>query len=209
MIRSLVLIGALVPAASMHAAQVNTPVTERDVAVFRAVIRAGLIPDRNLDDGLMVLPASPGKSRTGDVAVPVVSQTLRVCNQPDGDVGCVPVQSAWIVQNGVIEAGEFKELTTANRMARAVPANLILTVPSDHVFRGARTWTDVWYRRDRRELPESVQFTVPAYVDGAAILYAQRLWRARGWGWFVRLKMDAGEWRVLTKTLVWRSPPTA
>jgi hypothetical protein len=103
----------------------------------------------------------------------------------------------------------MKELTNANSLSRTVPANLILTIPPDQVFRGARTWNEVWSLLDRHKSPECVQFTVPVYINGFAVVYAQRLWNGRGYGWLVRLKPDGREWRVITKTAVWASHPTA
>jgi hypothetical protein len=113
--------------------------------------------------------------------------------------------------NAVANAIEIDELTDANAIARTVPADLILTVPYDRVFGDARSWSDVWptWRNDDRKVPECVQFTVPAYIHGAAVVYAQRIWQGRVYGWFVRLAADGSQWHVETKRIVWASHPSA
>jgi hypothetical protein len=211
MIRLFVLLAISFAVNSIHPAPKSAQVSDRDVAVFRAVIRAGLIPEPTVGDSRVNLPGVSVESRTDVPAPAVVSQTLRLCREPGRDVRCVPEGAMHSIQvNAVADAAEIEELTDANALARSVPADLILTVPYDHVFRGARSWSDVWpsWRNDRK-VPECVQFTTPAYISGAAVVYAQRIWNGRVYGWFVRLAADGSQWRVETKRIVWASHPSA
>jgi hypothetical protein len=201
MIQLLLLLGISLPAGPMQAARLKAQLTERDVTVFRAVIRAGLIPDPDITEPVFGSASLPP---------PVVSQTLRICKQLDGELGCVPVPpQMWTRPNAFTDA-ELEELTKVNAIARTVPPNLIVTVPFDRVFHGARTWGDLRTWVDHSKIPAFVQFTAPAYIDGMAVVYVQRVcdW-PRTCGWFVRLKADGTQWRVVTKKLVWLSHPMA
>jgi hypothetical protein len=189
----------------------DLPVAEGDVAVFRAVVRAGLIPEVAVGDAHVGLPGRTVESRTDVPAPAVVSPTLRVCPAPNDDVGCVPESSMYSIRvNGVARVEELDALIAASTRPRTVPAHLILTVPHDRVFRGVRSWSDVWSSSPSGgKLPECVQFTAPAYTNGAVVIYAQRIWNGRVYGWFVRLRADGGQWRVDRKTIVWASHPGA
>jgi hypothetical protein len=139
-----------------------------------------------------------------------VSPTLRVCHQPFGDIGCVvaDLRVPWVERKAITEQ-EITALTEANALPRRIPSNLIVVVPVEQAFLGAREWQAVWHGVDRRKLADCVQFTVPAYVNGAALVYAQRVSRGHAYGWFLRLEGHGGLWRVVAKTLVWDSFPSA
>ena len=175
-------------------------VSDRDVRVFHAVVRSGLIPAPE--------PGDPVEARTDVPAPLVVSQTLRFCSPPHNEVGCVPeLLVVNVRRNNLAPAGEFEALMKANTGPRMVPGDLIRSIPHEQVFGSALSWDDVWSWGDGRKVPECVQFTAPAYGNGDALVYAQRLWKGRGYGWLVRLATDGSSWRVVTKTLVWRSHP--
>lgn len=208
MIRLLVLLGISLANESVQLPPSHAQVTERDVAVFRAVIRAGLIPDPGTGDARVNLPGVTAESRTDIPAPAVVSQTLRFCREPDRDIRCVPKGAMYSIQvNAIAHAAEVEALTDANPVGRTVPAHLILTVAYDHVFRGSTSWSEWLVRRDARKVPECVQFTVPAYTNGTAVLYGHRIWNGRAYGWFVRLAADGNRWRVVTKKVVWTTHP--
>jgi hypothetical protein len=204
MVRLFLVLGITLAAGSAQVGPTDAQLSERDLNVFRAVMRAGLVPEPGVGDARVKRPGRSVESRT-DVPPPaVVSQTLRVCG-PRDLVECVPASARYSIQaNIVAQADEMEDLAAANTVARIVPAGLILTVPPEHVFRGSRKWSDLWPAwRNNPKVPEAVHFSVPAYINGAAVVYVHRIWRARVYGWLVRLVPDGREWRVVKKTIVW------
>jgi hypothetical protein len=202
-------LGILLALGSLQSARRDAQITDRDIAVFREVVRAGLIPEADVGDRRVGLPGNPVESTPGVAALAVVSQTLRLCRTDGDDVACVPAAALYSMRvKGLAQAKEIDELTVANPVSLKIPAQRILTIPYDHVFRNARSWSDVWSFDNQSNIPECVQVTAPVYGEGNAIVYVQRLWKGRGYGWLVRLKAVEDQWRVVTTKQVWASHPT-
>jgi hypothetical protein len=180
--------------------QSERAVSDQDVAVFREVLRAGLIPPPDVGD--------PPSDRTDMPVRPVVSRTLRICAASDSsdDVMCIPTGalSAILADVGSRDMESFKNGTG---MSRAIPQEKILAINFDQIFGNDHTWTAVWSRSPVRPLPECAQFSTPSYSDREAAVYVNRVWKGRVYGWYVRLHANAAGGVVSSKKLIWRSHP--
>jgi hypothetical protein len=209
MVRLFGLIGISFALHSIQAAPASAPVGKRDVAVFRAVMREGLLPEPTVGDARVKVSGVAIESPMDIPAPAVVSQTLRPCLDGGDDVACVPESAMYSIRvNAVASGAEIEALVRANTIPRTIPADSILVVPHDHVFGGRHSWSQWRSWRDERNIPACVQFTVPAYLRQTAVVYAQRIGNRLVYGWFVRLTADGDQWRVETKRIVWASHPS-
>lgn len=175
-------------------------VSGQDLAIFGAVLRAGLIPPPDIGGPLTITIDMPSP--------PVVSRTLRVCapGDPQDEVLCIPAGALYSITLNV-SLQDVTLLKEQNAEGRLIPPDAILTVSPDQCV-GAATWSSATSRRSK-VLSDCACFSTPWYRSGEAGVYVNRVWKGNVHGWYVRLRGRGTAWRILSRKEVWRLYPGA
>jgi hypothetical protein len=197
-----VLLTLLLQSSAPVGGQTESAVSDQDVAVFREVLRGGLIPPPDIGEPLAI--------RTDAPLPPVLSRTLRICasSEQSDDVTCIPALALRTI-SAHASPRAITALKDRNSVSRTIAPDAIFSVDSNQVFGEYRTWSSILHSSTGKALTGCAHFSMPAYVDDEAAVYVNRLWQGRAYGWYVRLRGRGKTWRILNKTLVWRSHPGA